>query len=83
MAWIKDAKAGSIAGEAAKARDNGRLTFAAMLNTPSSQVGLSGGIDDWAAMIDAVEGEGWRLEHWAAAIDAKGRPQVYPLFRRT
>lgn len=83
MGLIKDVKAGTIGTEAAKARDKGRGTFAAMLNTPMSQHGMSGGIDDWAVMIDAVEAEGWVLSSWSVAMDTKGRPQAYPVFRRS
>lgn len=34
-------------------------------------------------MIEAIEDVGWRLEHWAVGVDAKGRGEAYPLFRRS
>ena len=82
MGIFKDAKAATLAKEAAKARDNGQVVFAAMLNTPATQHTMSGEINDWSLMIGAVEAEGWFLSHWATAADTKGRPQAYPLFRR-
>jgi hypothetical protein len=82
MGFIKDVKAGVLAKEAARALDGGRRTFTPILNTPSSQTGMSGNIDDWSAMVDEVEAVGWRLEHWAIGQDNRGRPQAYPVFRR-
>lgn len=83
MGIFKDLKSSMVGKEAAKAREDGRLTFAALLNTPASHTGVSGVIDDWGVMVDAIEAEGWSLSMWAAAVDAKGKPQAYPLFRRT
>lgn len=82
MGFIKNAKADSIAKEASKAMESGRSVFTPLLNMPSSNAGLSGAIDDWAAMIDSIEAAGWRLDQWSVGLDAKGRPQAFPLFRR-
>lgn len=82
MGFIKDAKSNMVAVEAARALAQGRTTFTPMLNTPATQHALSGSVAGWAEMIEAVEGQGWQLAHWAVAHDIKGRPQAYPLFRR-
>lgn len=79
---LKTAKAQTLADEASDAIAAGRMTFAAMLNSPKTRPDMSGGIDDWSQMIDAVEASGWRLDQWTVGQDAKGRPQAYPVFRR-
>lgn len=82
MGFIKDAKAGMLAQEAERAVREGRTVFTAMLNTPWTHHTMSGSVPDWAQMIESVEACGWRLADWSVAMDAKGRPQAYPLFRR-
>jgi hypothetical protein len=82
MGFIKDAKSNIVGTEAAKARDAGRTVFTPRLNMPSSQPGLSGDIDTWGLMVQAIEAEGWTLAHWAVGVDTKGRGEAYPLFRR-
>lgn len=81
MGLFKDAKANTLATEAERARAEGRTVFTPKLNTPMSQHNLSGSISGWAEMIEAVEAQGWQLWHWSVAIDEKGRPEAYPLFR--
>lgn len=82
MGLIKSAKATGLARDAQHAIEDGRRTFTPLLNTPAFNAGLSGAIDTWSTMIDAIEAEGWRLEHWAIGQDKQGKPQAYPLFRR-
>ncbi len=82
MGFIKDAKANLLAQEARKAVEAGDALFTPFLNAPASASGISGNIRDWALMIAAVEGEGWRLDQWTVAADNKGKAQAYPLFRR-
>ncbi len=47
MGFIKDAKSNAIATEAERAVAEGRIVFAAMLNTPMSQHTMSGSIAGW------------------------------------
>ena len=82
MGFLKDAKANAMGQEARKAAEAGDALFTPFLNTPGSQPNLSSNIRDWALMIAAIEGEGWRLDQWTVAADTKGRAQAYPLFRR-
>lgn len=82
MGSIRNAKADKLASQAREAYANGQYVFAAMLNTPTFTMGLSGEIPDWSAMIEAVEREGWALIQWAGSTDQKGNPQSYPVFRR-
>ncbi len=82
MGMIRDAKADKLAGQARAAHAGGQYIFAALLNTPWSNMGLSGEIPDWSHMIEAVEREGWVLIQWAGSTDNKGNPQAYPVFRR-
>lgn len=81
MGIMKQAKADSLADEAARARREGRTVFAPMLNTPASHHGMTGAVPGWAEMIEAVEAQGWALYFWSIGQDNKGRPQAYPLFR--
>jgi hypothetical protein len=85
MGLFKDTKAAMLGTEAKRALKEGRTVFTPMLNTPltqSSSMQPSGSISGWAEMIEAIEGEGWRLDQWSVSCDTKGRPQAYPLFRR-
>lgn len=82
MGIIKDTKVNAISREAQKAFEAGHYFFTPFLNTPASQPGMSGNIEDWALMIQGVESNGWALAHWSVAMDTKGRAQAYPLFRR-
>jgi hypothetical protein len=82
VGFIKDTKAQNLGTEAKRAVEQGRTVFAPKLNTPMSQHNMSGAIAGWAEMVEAVEAQGWRLDQWSVAIDNKGRPEAYPLFRR-
>jgi hypothetical protein len=81
MGFIKQAMAENIAIKARRALEQGRAVFAPKLNTPMTQHGLSASIAGWAEQIEAIEDAGWALWHWSAALDNKGRPEAYPLFR--
>ena len=82
MGLFKDAKATALAKEASKALENGETLFTPRLNFPSTMHGMTGAITDWSLMVAEVESVGWRLEHWSVAMDTKGRPEAYPIFRR-
>jgi hypothetical protein len=81
MGFIKDAKVNMLLTEARRAVEEGRTVFAPKLNTPMTQSGLSGSIAGWAEMIEGIESAGWRMTDWSVAVDSKGRPEAYPLFR--
>lgn len=83
MGFFKDAKSDALATEARKAADAGRTVFTPRLNLPSSHHNMSGDIDTWSLMVQAVETEGWALTHWTVGVDEKGRGEAYPLFRRS
>jgi hypothetical protein len=83
MGRIKDAKANTVRSEAERALKEGRSIYTPKLNTPMTHGGLSGSIPGWAEMIEAVEGVGWRLDRWSVSTDQRGRPEAYPLFRRS
>lgn len=82
MGFFKDAKATALGGEAAKAYADGRALFTPRLNFPQTMHGMTGDIADWALMVESVEAAGWRLDQWSVGMDAKGRPEAYPVFRR-
>ena len=82
MGFFKDAKAGALAKEAAGALEAGAVVFTPRLNFPTTMHGMTGAITDWSLMVSEVESVGWRLEHWSVAMDTKGRPEAYPVFRR-
>lgn len=82
MGIFKDAKSDAIGTEARKAAEAGRTVFTPRLNLPGTHHGMSGDIDTWGLMIQAVEAEGWSLQHWTVGVDQKGRGEAYPLFRR-
>ena len=82
MGFFKDTKAAASAREAEQAFESGRVFFTPRLNLPMTHHAASGDIPDWAVIVEAIEASGWRLEHWSVGMDAKGRPEAYPLFRR-
>lgn len=82
MGIFKDAKSNMLGEEARKAADAGAAVFSPRLNLPSSMHNMSGNVADWSLMIQAIEAQGWSMVHWSVAMDAKGRPEAYPLFRR-
>lgn len=82
MGWIKNTKAADIAKEATRALEEGRTVFTPMLNSPSTNSGMTGSVGGWAEMLEAIEAAGWRLEHWSIGQDKHDKPQAYPLFRR-
>lgn len=83
MGFIKNAKSDIVGAEARKAAEAGRGVFTPRLNMPGSASGLSGDIDTWGLMVEAIEAEGWTLVHWTVGVDQKGRGEAYPLFRRS
>ena len=82
MGFFKDTKATALAQEASKALDAGMVVFTPRLNFPTTMHGMTGAITDWQLMVSEVEAAGWRLEHWSVAMDTKGQPEAYPVFRR-
>jgi len=70
-----EAIAATASGLARLAIERGQHTYCPVLAKPS---GLAGSLDTWALAIDAIEAEGWRLEHWATAEGGTARP----IFRR-
>lgn len=82
MGFMAGSKSATINAEAVKALEAGDRFFTPVLNMPMTLPGFSGNVADWAAMAAAVEDAGWKLHTWAVASDAKGRPQVMPLFVR-
>lgn len=64
MGLFKDVKASTIGAEARRAIEVGRRVFTPMLVIPGTKPSMSGAIDDWAVMIDAIEAEGG---HWTAS----------------
>jgi hypothetical protein len=82
MGMFKDAKAAGLGKEASKALEDGATVFTPRLNFPATMHGLSGNVSDWAAMVQEIESVGWTLVQWSVAMDTKGRPEAYPVFRR-
>lgn len=85
MGLIKSIRQDTLAAEARRAREQGHVVFAAMLNVPISQSSAnqpSGSVSGWAEIIEGIEAEGWMLTSWAVCQDKAGRPQAYPVFRR-
>lgn len=83
MGFLNDAKSDMLSSEAKKAYEKGRRVFTPFLNMPATQGNGSSSIEAWTEMIEAVEAEGWTLTDWSVGLDAKGKPQAYPLFRRS
>ena len=82
MGFLKDTKASAIGNEARKSFEDGAYLFTPRLNFPATMHGMSGNVSDWSHQIQAVEAEGWAMCDWSVAMDTKGRPEAYPVFRR-
>jgi hypothetical protein len=82
MPIVKDTRAAILRIEAERALQQGRSIYAPMLNTTVTHE-LPGSVSGWAGMIEAIEDAGWQLCHWSVSLDFQGRPQAYPLFRRS
>lgn len=81
MGIISSAKTQAMANDAQKRRTGGHRVFFARINFPATHHAMSGGIDDFADQIEAVEAQGWRLDQMSMGEDKKGRPEGYFLFR--
>jgi hypothetical protein len=83
MGRLTDAKVTEMTRQANDAWQSGQPVFTPAFTCPDFQAGVTGPVADWAAMIAVVEQFGWRMEHWAAVQDPKGRPLGLPIFRRS
>lgn len=84
MGFIRETKKTWVRDDAQKAWDDGLTVFVAQLNAPftgSSHGSGSGGIRDWAEMIQEVESIGWHLNQWSLVNHERDMYAV-PLFRR-
>lgn len=84
MGILKKHYANSVAEDAARAREEGRTVFVARIPASGLATNYVGSMGGMAEMIEAIEQQGWRLEHWQiATLDGHGgQPIGYPLFRR-
>ena len=83
VGFIKDSKASTLAGDARRARTEGKTVFVAQLRGPLSHTAaLTRVIPDAAEMIQAIEAEGWYLDKMNG-IDHKNNTTLFVLFRPT
>jgi hypothetical protein len=84
MVFMKDVRSETLAKHARRAAEEGRTVFAPRLgDTSGVAANTTMPVSGWAELIEAVETEGWLIQHWTVVLDHKGRPEAYPLFRRT
>jgi hypothetical protein len=82
MGFIKDAKAKSIAEQAARAVAEGRLVFACRVNEGGWNDNWGGSLSGVAEQIEAVESTGWRLDQ-STFLPGKGQNvSAFLIFRR-
>lgn len=81
MGFIRQRKVTKLGDEARAAAERGDDVFAPIINYPTRRGG-SENIQDVADAISSIESEGWRLDHWAVAYDAKSAPFAAAVFRR-
>lgn len=73
MGIIKDTKTGIVADDARKARSRGQKVFVCLFKSGGlTGGGSSGELTHISAMVEAVENQGWRLDH-ASYADAGGK----------
>ncbi|MGW7424415.1 hypothetical protein ACWGJB_31040 [Streptomyces sp. NPDC054813] len=83
MGFIKDAKAKSIAEQAARAIAEGRLVFACRVNEGGWNDNWGGSLSGVAEQIEAVESTGWLLDQ-STFLPGKGQNvSAFLIFRRT
>lgn len=81
MGFIKDAKIGSAATDAARARQEGRTIFVYRYNVPATSSGYSGSVSGAAEVIEGIEGKGWRLAEMAYDGKQSSNGAVLLVFR--
>lgn len=82
MGMIKQSKIGTVRADAQRAREEGRRVFVAVFKAGVLSSGMfSGGLGHIAEMIEAVEAEGWRLEHFTYDSTESRTDRVCGLFR--
>ncbi|WP_020118821.1 hypothetical protein [Streptomyces canus] len=82
MGFIKDAKAKSIAEQAARAISEGRQVFACRVNEGGWNDNWGGSLSGVAEQIEAVESAGWRLDQ-STFLPGKGQNvSAFLIFRR-
>ena len=71
----------ALRAQAIAAYQQGRPTFVARLKL--TQWGAPAGeTTAWMNSVDAVEANGWVLDHWSVNFDSGGTFNAFPLFRR-
>ena len=81
MGWISDSKAGKMRNAARAAFVEQRNYFTPKLDLPSFSHALgTSDVSDWASMIEAIESEGWELQHWA--VGGTQNVHAFPVFIR-
>jgi hypothetical protein len=82
MGMIKDIKVSSAAEAAQKAARANRSVLVYRQNVPWSKSGWSGEVGDMAEVIEAIEAQGWRLDHMAYDGQQSSNGGCLLLFRR-
>lgn len=72
----------TLAEHARRAYQQGHTVFTPFIDTNWKSIRWAAPVGGWAEQIEAIEAEGWHLEHWTVSRDGKDAPQAFPLFRR-
>ena len=80
---LRGVKTTGAAGDASRAREEGRTVFLYKFNIPGSTGIFSGPVPDAAEVIEAVENTGWSLAQMTfAETSRKNHGAMLLLFRR-
>ena len=82
MGVIKDVKVSTATDAARKAAGSGRKVLVYRQNVPWSKSGWSGEVGDMGEVIEAIEAQGWRLDHMSYDGQQSSNGGCLLLFRR-
>ena len=82
MGFIKESKAATASSHAARSAQEGHSVLLYRFDVPSSSSGFSGPISGAAEVIEAIERQGWHLDHFGFDRAQSKNGAVLLLFRR-
>jgi hypothetical protein len=82
MGFVKETKAATASSHAARSAQEGHSVLLYRFDVPSTSSGFSGPVSGAAEVIEAIERQGWQLDHFAFDHAQSKNGAVVLLFRR-
>ena len=81
MGLMKTLKTTTATGDARRARAEGHTVYVHRFGMPTMNSSVSSSVPGAAEVIEAIEAEGWRLEHMAHNSEDRAHGSLVLLFR--